>query len=134
MPPALPYAQWPQRALAWLIDNGPFIVLSIILGAALGNGGRLLGDLIYIGWLVYNYGVQQGTTGYTWGKGIVGIKLISEETGQPVGTGLAVARYFVHILDALPCLIGFLWPLWDSKRQTFADKILNQVVITAPKA
>jgi uncharacterized RDD family membrane protein YckC len=50
-------------------------------------------------------------------------------TGQPVGVGLAIGRYFVHILDALPCYLGFLWPLWDSKRQTFADKILSTVVV-----
>ena len=25
--------------------------------------------------------------------------------------------------------IGFLWPIWDSKRQTFADKIMNTVVV-----
>ncbi|MDQ1539752.1 MAG: hypothetical protein QOH29_478, partial [Actinomycetota bacterium] len=25
--------------------------------------------------------------------------------------------------------LGYLWPLWDSKRQTFADKILKTVVV-----
>ena len=36
---------------------------------------------------------------------------------------------FVHILDAIPCYVGLLWPLWDNKRQTFADKILKMVVL-----
>jgi uncharacterized RDD family membrane protein YckC len=133
MPPALPYAQWPQRVLASLIDSAPVIVVYII--AAISGSGALLAlfYLVALGWSIYNAGVQQGTTGYSLGKGIVGIKLISEETGQPVGTGLAIGRIFVHILDGF-CLIGYLWPLWDAKRQTFADKSLNTVVITAPKA
>jgi uncharacterized RDD family membrane protein YckC len=141
MPPASPYAEWPQRALAWLIDIAPVIgiyIVEIILVAIMPDAIDVLLVIVAaaaaIGWVVYNYGIQQGTSGYSLGKGIVGIKLISEPTGQPVGTGMAIARYFVHILDALPCYIGYLWPLWDDKKQTFADKILTQVVITAPKA
>ena len=37
-----------------------------------------------------------------------------------------------HILDALPCYLGYLWPR-DRKRQTFADKIVKTVVINQPK-
>ena len=134
MPAAPPYAPWGQRVLAWLIDQGIPVILLIIAEASRSTGFILLMVLVNLGWAVYNYGIQQGTTGYTLGKGVVGIKLISEETGQPVGTGMAIARYFVHILDGIPCYIGYLWPLWDSKRQTFADKILTQIVITAPKS
>jgi uncharacterized RDD family membrane protein YckC len=76
--------------------------------------------------------MRQGETGYTLGKGVIGIKLVSEQTGQPVGVGMAIARYFVHILDGF-CFIGYLWPLWDAKKQTFADKILTQIVIKAPQ-
>jgi uncharacterized RDD family membrane protein YckC len=32
-------------------------------------------------------------------------------------------------VDAFICYIGFLWPLWDTKRQTLADKIMQTVVI-----
>ena len=71
-----------------------------------------------------------GTTGQSYGKKIAGTRLILEATGQPPGGGLGIGRFFVHILDALPCYLGFLWPLWDSKRQTFADKILKTVVVT----
>lgn len=133
-------ATWGPRALGYLIDFVlPGVAIGIIggiLGAAsdtLGTLFNLLADLALLAWAVYNYGYKQGTTGYTLGKGIVGIKLVDATTGQPVGFGLAVARYFVHILDALPCFIGFLWPLWDANRETFADKVLKQAVVTAPK-
>jgi hypothetical protein len=37
-----------------------------------------------------------------------------------------VARQICH---GLKFGIGYLWPLWDGKRQTFADKIVGTVVI-----
>ncbi len=29
------------------------------------------------------------------------------------------------------CYIGYLFPLWDQKRQTLADKIMHSVVVPA---
>ena len=34
-----------------------------------------------------------------------------------------------RILDSLACYIGWLFPIWDAKRQTLADKIISTVVI-----
>jgi hypothetical protein len=59
----------------------------------------------------------------------LGLKLVSESTGQPIGPGMAFARDICHILDSLACFIGWLFPLWDAKRQTFADKIISTVVV-----
>ena len=82
---------------------------------------------------MWNYCLKQGRTGYTIGKGVLGIKLIKQDTGQPMGAGLSFVRQLAHIVDALPCYLGYLWPLWDAKRQTFADKIMGTVVIEQPK-
>ena len=82
---------------------------------------------------IWNTCIRQGRTGYTIGKGMLGIKLISEHTGQPVGGGMSFVRQLAHIVDSLPCDIGYLWPLWDSKRQTFADKVMKTVVIVQPQ-
>ena len=38
--------------------------------------------------------------------------------------------WICHILDGV-CFIGYLWPIWDAKKQTFADKIMNTYVIKA---
>ena len=51
------------------------------------------------------------------------------ETGQPIGGAQGIVRYFAHILDSITCLIGYLFPLWDEKRQTFADKVMKTVVL-----
>lgn len=72
---------------------------------------------------------REGKTGQTPGKKIVGIRLLREYDGAPLGFGLAFGRRLLHTLDALPCYLGFLWPLWDDKNQTFADKLVHTVTI-----
>lgn len=123
------YAEWPQRALAGLVDYfGPFLVAFLVGRGSSGLG--LILQLAALGWALYN-AYLGGQTGQSYGKKIAGIRLISEATGAPPGGGLGIGRYVVHILDALPCYIGFLWPIWDSKKQTFADKLLKTVVVKA---
>lgn len=38
-------------------------------------------------------------------------------------------RGIVHVIDAIPCYVGYLWPLWDQRRQTFTDKVMKTVVV-----
>jgi uncharacterized RDD family membrane protein YckC len=127
--PAGAYADWPKRALSALIDwFAPGLLAGLIY-----RGSSGLGFVLYaaaLAWALYN-AYLGGQTGQSYGKKIAGTRLISESTGQPPGGGLGIGRHFVHILDAIPCYLGFLWPLWDSKRQTFADKLLKTVVVPA---
>ena len=34
-----------------------------------------------------------------------------------------------HAIDSAICYIGFLFPLWDAKRQTIADKLMKTVCV-----
>jgi uncharacterized RDD family membrane protein YckC len=134
--PAANYASWIQRVGAYLIDAiiaaVPFLVL-FLLGSAIGGGfgGFLLviGYLVGIGIWIWNYVFRQGNTGQTIGKQQLGITLIRESDGQFVGPGMSFVRGLAHIVDGIPCDIGYLWPLWDNKRQTFADKICGTIVV-----
>jgi uncharacterized RDD family membrane protein YckC len=90
----------------------------------------VIGYLASLGLTIYNRWLLQGRTGQSWGKKILNLRLLGENTGQPIGGGSAFVRDLAHLLDSLPCYIGFLFPLWDPKRQTFADKVLHTVVIT----
>ncbi len=74
---------------------------------------------------------RRGVYGQTFGQKIVRIKTVSEETGQPLGVGAAFGRHVCHILDSLPCNVGYLAPLWEPKKQTWADRIMNSVVVSA---
>jgi uncharacterized RDD family membrane protein YckC len=73
-----------------------------------------------------------GGRGQTLGKKVAGVRLVRQDSGQPVGFGIALGRAFLHIADALPLAAGFFAPLWDEQRRTFADKIIGTLVIKAP--
>lgn len=84
----------------------------------------------FVGGLVYR-AKTDGVTGQTIGRKAVGIKLVDINTGQPTGAVRAVARQFAYTISAIPCYIGFLFPLWDAKKQALHDKVLSTVVIKA---
>jgi uncharacterized RDD family membrane protein YckC len=120
------YANWGQRVGAFLIDYVPIFVLNIISNAIGNTAITALFFLINLGWWIYNRGYLAGTTGQSWGKKLLNLRLIGEQTGQPIGFGMALVRDVLHVfVDFLPCLVGYLFPLWDAKRQTLADKILK---------
>ena len=146
-------AGWPLRAAGYLIDGflpaipaGIIIAIGMAMGAsgattdpATGamSGANPLGFVIagigYLGLFVFQVWNRwiKGGKGQTIGRKMVGITLVGEETGQPIGTGMAFVRDLAHVLDSLPFYVGWLWPLWDSKRQTFADKVVKTVVVSA---
>ena len=65
----------------------------------------------------------------TVGKRAVGIRVVDAATGQSIGTGRGVGRFFAKYLSGFLCGLGYLWMLWDDNRQTWHDKIVNTVVV-----
>jgi uncharacterized RDD family membrane protein YckC len=131
-------ANWPQRVGAYLIDLLSVAVpVSVAIGLLAGSDRATGADaaivsllyLIGLGVSIYNRWILQGRTGQSWGKRALGLKLLRMDNGQPIGGALAFARDLLHTVDALACYLGLLWPIWDARRQTFADKIINTVVI-----
>lgn len=90
---------------------------------------QTIGSLLGLAWLGYNTVYLGGTTGQSWGRKVANIRLLSEATGQPIGIGMALLRHLAHIIDSIICYVGWLFPLWDAKRQTIADKIISTVVV-----
>jgi uncharacterized RDD family membrane protein YckC len=130
-------ANWLQRVGAFLIDQLaiaiPIAIAAAILAPASDSSGAvLIASLLWLaafGIQIYNRWIMQGRTGRSWGKQALGLKLLRMDNGQPIGAGMCFVRDLAHILDSLPCYIGYLWPIWDNRRQTFADKVVNTVVI-----
>jgi uncharacterized RDD family membrane protein YckC len=141
-----PYAGWPQRAGAFLLDIalnfGPIWVLTG-LAAAVGDRGEnsevvgtilgWAGLLVLLGTVVYQL-VSEGQRGQTVGKRVLGIRTVRDRDGQMPGIGLALARRIAEALNCPLLGLGWWWPLWDDKRQTFADKISGVVVVRADAA
>ena len=159
-----PLAGWGTRVLAMIVDSLlslvgliPYIVGVVLVVAGLPdsssnetpagpsadetNTGMVVAGVILavvgiLGMLaiqIWNRAFKQGRTGQSVGKKVMGIKLVDERTGQPIGAGMSFVRDLAHALDGF-AYIGYLWPLWDDKRQTFADKILGTVVVETPKS
>ena len=123
-----PLASWGERVVANLIDYTGPVILAVFVQTAISYSLGLLLSLAAIAWGLYN-AYLGGSTGQSTGKKSQGLRLLREADGQVIGGGLGIGRFFVHIIDAIPCYLGFLWPLWDAKKQTFADKILATVVV-----
>ncbi|MER5519134.1 RDD family protein [Streptomyces sp. NPDC002763] len=124
-----PYANWGQRFLGTLVDGLVFLVPYILVIVGKDTPAlAAIGGLALLGLAIWQL-IMEGRTGQTVGKKALGIRLVKEATGQPIGVGMAFVRRIAHILDSLACYLGWLWPAWDSKRQTFADKVCGTIVI-----
>ena len=80
---------------------------------------------------IWNRSFLQGRTGQSVGKRVVGIRLVAEATLAPPGPAQAFLRDLCHVLDAYS-YVGYLWPLWDARRRTFADMVMRTLVVDAP--
>ena len=85
--------------------------------------------LLAFAFAIWNIGFKQGKTGSSIGKGIMSFMVVSEATGQPIGFGMSIVRQIAHAIDSAICYIGYLFPLWDDKRQTIADKLVKTVCL-----
>ncbi|MCX4971985.1 RDD family protein [Streptomyces sp. NBC_00620] len=124
-----PYANWGQRFLGTLVDMLVFAVpYGIVIAGKDTPALMAIGAIALIGLAIWQL-IQEGRTGQTLGKKALGIRLVREIDGQPLGVGMAFVRRLAHFLDSLACYLGWLWPAWDAKKQTFADKVCSSIVI-----
>ena len=129
-------ANWGSRALSYLIDVFAPLFAVVIVAVVAFAISETVGVVVYIlglfglvVFVIWNSGYKQGTTGQSIGKGVAGIRLVGERTGQPIGFGPAFMRQFAHIFDNYSLGLGYLWPIWDERKQTFADKLMHTVVV-----
>jgi uncharacterized RDD family membrane protein YckC len=115
-----------RRFAASLIDGILLGIVSGILQAIIGRGGGYgLGTLVTIGYFVYFH----GTTGQTPGDAALSIRVVGKDDGAPIGYGRAFVRWLVSLVSGIVILLGYLWMLWDSEKQTWHDKAANSVVV-----
>jgi Mce-associated membrane protein len=74
-----------------------------------------------------NRAVLPATLGWSLGRSLLGIEVVQQD-GATVGVGRLMLRELAHLLDTFSVFVGWLWPLWDSRRRTFADLLLSTEV------
>ena len=124
--PSGPRAGFWIRFGAVVIDGIVLGVINIILRAAIGTAGQGLDFLVGAAYLIGFFGSARGQT---LGFRVAGIRVISMDTGGPIGYGRATIRWIVGIVSALAILIGYFWMLWDREKQTWHDKASVSVVV-----
>jgi Mce-associated membrane protein len=61
--------------------------------------------------------------GWSLGRALCGITVVHRD-GAAIGVWGLLLRDLAHLLDTAS-VVGWLWPLWDSQRRTFADMLLR---------
>lgn len=151
-------ARFPQRALAFVIDNllltvVLFVLIDVVLHKLVGlpDAALLMQDALQRGdWAqlakdAMQYGSYEAALeqllpfvititlwarfGLTPGKLLCNIRIIDARSGGKPGIGQSVLRYIGYILSTLTLGIGYLWMLWDDNNQALHDKIANTLVV-----
>ena len=131
--PAL--APWSARVGAFCVDVllGLAVIAVMVLSAL---------SAPWMGWLWWVYVVAAAVviaamavnrlllptiTGWSLGRAVFGIAVRTRDGAAPGLLRLA-ARDLAHLLDTAALFLGWLWPLWDRRRRTFADLLLRTEV------
>ena len=126
---ALEIASVGQRLGAWLVDA----VVGILVGAAGFVVGLVLGVgfitfLVVIGYAVI-YLWMVATKGQSPGKMAVKIKIVRMD-GSSLGFGGVLLREIIgKFVSGLVIYLGYIWILFDDKRQGWHDKIAGTLVV-----
>jgi uncharacterized RDD family membrane protein YckC len=111
--------------LTGLVEN----IKTILESSAfqIGSGAVLL-TLLVIGYYTFFWTL----VGFTPGKAILGLKVV-RSNGKKLSFGRSLVRFISYWISAIPLFLGFFWVLWDSKRQSWHDKIAGSQVVYIPK-
>lgn len=141
----------PVEALAgfWIRFGGAFIdgiiigIVVSILGAIFGlgngvstqdgtvvffDGTRALQTLLSAIYFTY---LHASATGQTLGNRLLGIRVVDADTGATIPYSRSFIRYLISLLSGLALGIGYLWMLFDARKQTWHDKVANTLVVRA---
>jgi Mce-associated membrane protein len=128
-------ARWHIRAVALLVDVLPGLAVMttmalVWLAVPLRSPWWWLSVSVLAAatlLTMVNRWVLPTTKGWSLGRALVGAVVVRSD-GAPVGVGRLMCRDLAHLLDTISVFVGWLWPLWDPRRRTFADLLLHTEV------
>jgi len=63
------------------------------------------------------------------GKMLIHARIVDAESGGKPSSGQMIGRYFAYYLSIFGLFLGFLWVVWDRRKQGWHDKLAGTVVI-----
>ena len=124
------YAGFWRRAAAHFVDGIILLVPVAVTGIVLGEASApefLINVAISC---AYFAGFHSSAKQATPGKMAFGIK-VSTLTGERIGIGRGIGRYFASWLSYLTLLIGYLMAAFTQKKQALHDMISGTLVVSA---
>lgn len=133
------YATWSRRARALFIDSiwWTAIVLFVPLGPSLDDLMTAAdpGTSLLI-WALVGQCIPIVVTGVLWavwgtspGKRATRIRIVDADTGRRMSVTQATLRTVGYLLTFSICGAGFLWVLFNTRKQALHDRLANTVVI-----
>jgi Mce-associated membrane protein len=127
-------APWHFRAGAFAVDVFPAIAalttLALVSFTVPARGAWWWSCMSVIGVVILvtlvNRLLLPTITGWSLGRALFGIAVVGRD-GAAVGPWTLLLRDLAHLLDTAS-VVGWLWPLWDSRGRTFADMLLRTEV------
>ena len=121
------YVGFGRRLLAFIIDSLILWLVSAVITLPFDSWSTYYALSFLINasyfiffWVYYN--------GQTLGNRILAIRVI-KENGNNVDIGTGVVRYIGYIISSIVFGLGFIWVIFDSKKQGWHDKIARTLVI-----
>jgi Mce-associated membrane protein len=127
-------APWHFRVGAFAVDVFPAIAalttLALVSFTVPARGAWWWACMAVIGALILvtlvNRLLLPTITGWSLGRALFGIAVVRRD-GAAIGPWTLLLRDLAHLLDTAS-VVGWLWPLWDSRGRTFADLLLRTEV------
>lgn len=84
---------------------------------------------VFVAFVIISYQVFFiAFAGQTPGKALLGLRVVSLD-GKRLGYGKAILRLAGYVVSGLPVYLGFIWIIFDERRQAWHDKIAGTCVI-----
>ena len=107
----------------------------VLVGLGGSSPDFFLGEVLLCGFLfpaIYTIWFNAAKSA-TPGKMALGLKIVDAKTGKKPSVGRFVGRHFSHWLSYIPFAAGYLWVVWDKRKQGFHDHIVGTVVVKTKK-
>ena len=126
------YAGFWARFLAVIIDG---LILLVVAALPAGIIGLLTESValfyvidVLISIAYYSWG---NGSGGTWGKQVMGLRVISPDQGGDIGPAAGLGRTIVWWLGTIPFYLGWFWMLWDREKRCWHDHAAGSIVVKA---
>lgn len=143
-PAEVTLASWPARAGAFGLDVlaglGVLTALGLVAWSTPGGGWlwwvTVIAAAVVLLAVTANRLLLPALTGWSMGRALFGIAVVGRDgtATTELGPWRLLARDAAHLVDTAALLLGWLWPLWDSRNRTVADILARtEVRVRTPK-